>query len=138
MSQSEIKISYGKLFDVNSGMYTSLTQIATMRFAGAPLSFLIAISENSVELENHNKVFQKTREGLLQKHGEQDEDGTPKVLNGQIHIPEKNILDFNKDFDKLSETEITVKLTKLSQSDLERTEELTPNMVKGLIPILKD
>jgi hypothetical protein len=134
-----MKITYAKLLD---GINPSLQAVGKLGFPmSVPISHHIAIAENLTEIEKTAKAFWATREKLLKELCEKDNEGNPKtqVINevSSYKFSDKNKVVWETKFEELRNEEVKIDLKDLEQKNFEGVEGLTPQILKGILPILK-
>lgn len=72
------------------------------------------------ELENEYSIFQKSRQNLILKYGEKDENGNLITDDkGNFKIPKNNVNDFSRELDDLLETEIELNANYIDLDEIE-------------------
>lgn len=89
------------------------------------------------EFDKEIQLFESGREKIAYKFGEKDENGNLVFLeNGNIKVPEENILECNKELRELLDTEVEINAEKIHVDIFEKIE-MTPSQALLLEPIVE-
>lgn len=90
------------------------------------------------KLQAEEETYNTSRIELIKKYADKDESGEVKVDDeGNIHVSNENMSDFNKEFTELITTELEVDFQKIPIDWLDDVE-LTPIEVQALEPFIEE
>ena len=84
-----------------------------------------AIARIIRQVENEMQTFEKARAELINRYGVKDENGNPKIENGQIPIVLELVDKYNSEVKELLDTYINLEVEPLKIEDLDEIQ-LTP------------
>lgn len=132
MSKQKIELTHKKAMTMNQALLT----IGTLKFNGAPLDFLIEISENQVALEETQEVYSKTKDALINQYADKDKDGEKIIVENEYKMSSKNREKLNSEHSDLLDKKVSIELNMLDKKHFDGAEGLTPNMITALMPII--
>lgn len=124
----------------NVDVVNIMTRYSSIKNKKIPVKVAFALSRNISILNPIADDYEKERYKLLEKYGEKDEDGKPKIVNGQYILNDRE--GFNADMNELLNMENEVNFYKISVEDLEKCDEdrfdtLTPDELEGLYTMIE-
>lgn len=88
------------------------------------------------EIESEYNLFQKTRQQLIEKYAQKDDNGRAEVKNDQYQVLPENRDMFLKEYEELMQSTIDVNVEPIALEDFGEAH-LTPKMMIGLEPFIK-
>jgi|GEM_PF-6656572 len=136
MAKKTYKITIGEL--VNR-LLPALKSASLLTYKGAPMSFLFSMAENRIECEERYKAYVSTHEKILKEHSVTDNNGEPvtEEVNGQMGYKLKNAIAFEDAIKELEQTQLEVKLHPLDKDHFSKCKDLSPDLIAGLMVLLK-
>lgn len=132
MSKQKIELTHARAMTMNQALLT----IGTLKFNGAPLDFLIEISENQVALEEVREVYSKTKDSLVNQYADKDDNGEKIIENDVYKMSRKNQHKLDSEHKELLEKKVSIELNMLDKKHFDGAEGLTPNLITALMPII--
>ena len=134
-----IKITYSELLD---GINPSLKEISKLSFPiSTPVSHHIDIAENLNKIERVAKSFWDTRNKFLEELCDKDDKGKPVIENIEgnpsYKFSNENSIIWANRLEELRNEEIEIELKKINKKYFEGVEGLRPEILKGILVILK-
>lgn len=114
----------------NSQIVNIFNHIGEVKEKNIPVKIGFAINKNIALLNSSARAYEEERKKILDKYGEKDENGNPKVIDGEFAI--KDHEQYSKELGDLLgiENDIpvhTLPIEEFEKCDNEKFDSLTPN-----------